>query len=156
MPWITRALLFSSLTIQYRDVQCLSYFGKWKVHKGHKADHNVDTYYKWLALGKVNYFARHLIFVWCYKVQKKKPVQTSRKADPPARESKSTTSFRPITLKNAFGSIPCAVEKSVPVFLSECIAARTACTIATQDTKEKTKRKKGKQFEPSSKISVGV
>lgn len=43
-----------------------------------------------------------------------------------------------MTSKNAFGSMPRADEKSVPVFFSDCIAARTPCTIATQDTSEKT------------------
>jgi hypothetical protein len=36
------------------------------------------------------------------------------------------------------GSMPLADEKSVPVFLSECIAARIPCTAAVQDTREKT------------------
>ena len=45
----------------------------------------------------------------------------------------------PITSKKALGSIPLADVKSVPVFFSERIASRTACTIATEDTKEKTK-----------------
>ena len=43
-----------------------------------------------------------------------------------------------MTSKNALGSMPRAEEKSVPVFLRECIAARIACTAATQETKEKT------------------
>lgn len=34
--------------------------------------------------------------------------------------------------------MPCAEEKSVPVFFSDFMAARTACTIATQETREKT------------------
>lgn len=34
--------------------------------------------------------------------------------------------------------MPAADEKSVPVFLSECIAARILCTAATHDTNEKT------------------
>lgn len=46
----------------------------------------------------------------------------------------------PITSKNALGSMPRADEKSVPVFLSECIAARMPCTAATQDTREKTEQ----------------
>jgi len=41
-------------------------------------------------------------------------------------------------LLNAFGSIPFADAKSVPVFFSECIASRTACSMATQETSEKT------------------
>ena len=43
-----------------------------------------------------------------------------------------------MTSKNAFGSIPWADTKSVPVFFSECMAARIPCTAATQDTREKT------------------
>ena len=45
----------------------------------------------------------------------------------------------PMTSKNSFGSMPCAETQSVPVFLSDCIAERTACTIATAETSEKTK-----------------
>ena len=45
-----------------------------------------------------------------------------------------------MTLKNAFGSMPFALDQSVPVFLRDAIAARTACTIATLDTSEKTKQ----------------
>jgi hypothetical protein len=44
----------------------------------------------------------------------------------------------PMTSKNDFGSIPLAELKSVPVFLRDLIASRTPCTIATQDTSEKT------------------
>lgn len=43
-----------------------------------------------------------------------------------------------MTSKNALGSMPCAETKSVPVFLSDCIAALMPCTAATQDTSEKT------------------
>jgi hypothetical protein len=43
-----------------------------------------------------------------------------------------------MTSKNAFGSIPWADVKSVPVFFSDFIAARIPCTAATQDTREKT------------------
>ena len=43
-----------------------------------------------------------------------------------------------MTSKNAFGSIPLAELKSVPVFFNDRIASRTAWTIATEDTKEKT------------------
>ena len=43
-----------------------------------------------------------------------------------------------MTSKKALGSIPRAEEKSVPVFLSDLIASRTAWTIATEDTREKT------------------
>jgi len=43
-----------------------------------------------------------------------------------------------MTSKKLLGSIPAAEEKSVPVFLRECIAARMPCTAATQDTREKT------------------
>jgi hypothetical protein len=34
--------------------------------------------------------------------------------------------------------MPCAELKSVPVFFSDCMAARTACTMATHETSEKT------------------
>lgn len=34
--------------------------------------------------------------------------------------------------------MPWADTKSVPVFFKDCMAARTACTIATQETREKT------------------
>lgn len=44
----------------------------------------------------------------------------------------------PMTSKKAFGSIPWAVDQSVPVFFKECMAARTAWTIATQETNENT------------------
>jgi len=50
----------------------------------------------------------------------------------------------PITSKNDLGSIPFAEVKSVPVFFKDCIAARTACTMATQDTSEKTSQKSGR------------
>ena len=46
--------------------------------------------------------------------------------------------YVPITSKNAFGSMPWAEVKSVPVFLSDLMAARIPCTAATQDTREKT------------------
>ncbi len=46
----------------------------------------------------------------------------------------------PMTSKNALGSMPFALEKSVPVFLSDAIAARMPCTAATQLTSEKTVR----------------
>lgn len=46
-----------------------------------------------------------------------------------------------MTSKKDLGSMPFAEVKSVPVFFSECIAARTAWTMATQDTSEKTARK---------------
>ena len=46
--------------------------------------------------------------------------------------------MRPITSKNAFGSMPAAEVQSVPVFLSERMAARMPCTAATQETREKT------------------
>ena len=46
-----------------------------------------------------------------------------------------------MTSKNDLGSIPCAELKSVPVFLSDCMAARIPCTAATQDTREKTVKK---------------
>ena len=63
---------------------------------------------------------------------------TTWKAVPPARASKFTTSSRPMTAKNAFGSIPRADVKSVPVFLSRCIASRMPWYAATHDTSEKT------------------
>ena len=80
---------------------------------------------------------------------------TTSNALPPASASNCTTCWRPIlmsddndkfsnhchipmTSKNAFGSIPLADVKSVPVFFSDCIAARIPCTAATQDTREKT------------------
>ena len=44
----------------------------------------------------------------------------------------------PMTSKNALGSMPFALVKSVPVFLSDAIAARMPCTAATQLTSEKT------------------
>ena len=43
-----------------------------------------------------------------------------------------------MTSKNALGSMPFALVKSVPVFLSDAIAARMPCTAATQLTSEKT------------------
>ena len=43
-----------------------------------------------------------------------------------------------MTSKNALGSMPFALEKSVPVFLSDAIAARMPWTAATQLTREKT------------------
>ena len=43
-----------------------------------------------------------------------------------------------MTSKNAFGSMPFALVKSVPVFLSDAIAARMPWTAATQLTSEKT------------------
>ena len=43
-----------------------------------------------------------------------------------------------MTLKNAFGSMPCADVQSVPVFFNDLIAARIPWTAATQDTREKT------------------
>src|ERR1700733_2480978 len=82
-------------------------------------------------------------------------------ADPPTLASNATTSSKPIerrlslrikgvcerylptTLKNCLGSIPCADVASVPVFFRDCIAARSACTIATAETNEKTRRKEG-------------
>lgn len=45
-----------------------------------------------------------------------------------------------MTSKNDLGSMLLADEKSVPVFFKDCMAARTACTIATADTNEKTKQ----------------
>src|SRR6266850_1799436 len=81
---------------------------------------------------------------------------TTSNAFPPASASNCTTCWRPIlmlddsilnfritchipmTSKNAFGSIPWADMKSVPVFFSDFIAARMQCTAATQDTREKT------------------
>lgn len=57
---------------------------------------------------------------------------------PPEAASSLTTLSRPMTSKNAFGSIPCAELKSVPVFFSEAIAARMPCTAATHETREKT------------------
>jgi hypothetical protein len=59
-------------------------------------------------------------------------------AEPPARASRSTTWSRPMTPKNAFGSMPCADVKSVPVFLSDRMAAAMPWYAATQDTREKT------------------
>ena len=50
--------------------------------------------------------------------------QTTSNALLPARASSSMTSSRPMTWKNALGSMPFALEKSVPVFLSDAIAAR--------------------------------
>ena len=64
--------------------------------------------------------------------------QTTSNALPPAWASSSMTSSRPITWKNALGSMPFALEKSVPVFLSDAIAARMPWTAATQLTREKT------------------
>jgi hypothetical protein len=64
--------------------------------------------------------------------------QISWNAEPPAFASSSTTSSRPMTPKNFFGSMPCADVKSVPVFLSDFIAALMAWYAETQDTNEKT------------------
>ena len=66
------------------------------------------------------------------------PAQTTSNAFPPARASSDTTSSRPMTLKKALGSMPCADVQSVPVFFSDFIAARIPWTAATQDTSEKT------------------
>ena len=66
------------------------------------------------------------------------PDHTTSKAVPPARASSVITSSRPMTLKNAFGSMPCADVQSVPVFFNDLIAARIPWTAATQDTREKT------------------
>jgi hypothetical protein len=55
-----------------------------------------------------------------------------------------------MTSKKALGSMPLADEKSVPVFFSDCIAARMPCTAATQDTSEKTECKFKNRFSCSS------
>jgi hypothetical protein len=51
-----------------------------------------------------------------------------------------------MTPKNAFGSMPCADVKSVPVFFSDRMAAAMPWYAATQDTREKTAKMMSVRF----------